>query len=199
MLLFNALCVWVHVRPCVCVLYRSKVLQPSLKLESKIPPVTSVCLLPFTDAVWDNEFHCCGCECVCMRVREWRGVRQKREGNNLFITGISRNSSSMVLGISPIRHWLEREKEGESMCFHTHNSKEEVRGDRGSGPAHTQTHTQTKEVWSRQRTKCFADTLSGLWWTDHDHNRGRRLTHIHLHKQWMCAVPLCIFHAGGGV
>lgn len=71
--------------------------------------------------------------------------------DNLFITGISRNSSSRVLGINPMRHWLEKEKEWErekgraSICFHTHNGWEEVWGDRGLDQhSHKHTHKQRK-------------------------------------------------------
>lgn len=61
---------------------------------------------------------------------------------------------------------------------------------------HTNTHTNKGSV-KQTAAKCLADTLSGLWWTDHDHNRSGRLTHTL--RQTIESLLHCIFHPDGVV
>lgn len=99
-----------------------------------------------------------------------------RQGVNLLITGISRNSSSIVFGINPKRHWQEKENERANASMHTMAMRKCTETGVWSR-SHTNTHTQTKEARGRQSTKYLAGTLPQLWWTHCDHNRGRSPTH----------------------
>lgn len=131
--------------------------------------------------------------CLCERDgdKEKRGgwERLKREGNNLFITGISRNSLSMLERIRPIRHWLESEQrhrgEREHILPYTQWWGGSVRRQR-PGPAHTQRKCEVDK-----QTKYVADTLSGLWWPEPSYNRGRRLTHTLTHALTLTLTPPC--------
>ncbi len=185
---------------CVCgrVLFRGKVVPLSLKPESKCLQ-WQACVLSLMQFEIMSLTAVCVCLCMCARERERVRVSDTEEGrgNNLFITGISRNSSSTVLGISPIRHWLEREKdtekERESMCFHPHNSEEEVQGDRGLDQ-HTHKHTH------KQR-KCEADSGPNASPTPSPGFDGLTTItieaggwHTHLHKQWIGVVYHVFFN-----
>lgn len=119
---------------------------------------------------------------VFVTIKSWH----RREGRNLFITGTSKNST--VKGDQPNKTLIrdselqdtERARVRQCVFFLAHNREEEVQGDRGlDQQMHKHTHKQRKHEKDNQ-TKYFADTLPGLWWTDHKDNRGRRLT-------WTCA------------